>query len=76
MILILIAQLALFSFANYSYNPVEGLEYYHYANAVYCEDDLILHWSCEYPCRNTTGMVNTKVFFSSLRTITLPGCDE
>jgi hypothetical protein len=58
---ILFAALALLSFANYDYSAIEGFEYYHYANAVYCDDATIINWSCEYPCRNTTGMIDTRV---------------
>lgn len=59
--IIIFTTLVFLSIANYPYSPIEGLEYYHYANAVYCNDDLIINWSCEYPCRNTTGMINTRV---------------
>lgn len=33
------------------------MEYFYYSSAAFCPPDVILDWSCDYPCRNTTGMV-------------------
>jgi hypothetical protein len=44
-----------------AYDPEESMEMYRYASAVFCTDEVLIEWSCEYPCRNTTGMINQKV---------------
>lgn len=51
------------------YNYEDGLEFYHYANAVFCDDATILNWSCKYPCGNTTGMIDTRVIYNALDNI-------
>ncbi len=41
----------------------DGLEFFRYASAVFCDDGTLLNWACDYPCKNTTGMTNISVKF-------------